>query len=579
MTTHSGKRIVEQSLKRLRAAFPALGGAVALVCLLLPAQITTARTSRDAGPHYVTLVNLSATAWVRNFNPFVPGDVEANQGGIYEPLYIITTAGGGHTYPWLATAYSWADGNRTLLVTIRQGVKWSDGVPFTARDVLFTFTYGKTYPGADQQGLWSGGHLASVNLVGADKVALHFKTVDTTVLPQVIDLIKILPEHIWAKIKTPLTYTNTNPVGTGPFTQVVKFAAQEYILGKNPTYWQPGQPKVDGLRVPLYTSSDSNYLALDSGAVDWTQDFVPSVEQTYVRRDPAHNHYFFATNTAPVALFFNNEKYPYSLVDFRKAISHAIDRKKIWQIGEYGYEPPSDVVGVSAAWPTWMDKSLVAQAKDAAIYNPQRAKSMLTKAGFTYKGGLLYDPKGHNVTVELGVPHDWPDFVTNCQIMQKELSAIGIQTTIKTFIDSDWTDKSSKGVLVADLNFPNAGSTPYYYFYGFMSKESYVPTGQQANGNGQTNFERWWSPQATNLLAQFRHTTDVTTQKAIAAKLEKIQLDNMPIIPLMYSANWYTYNTKRFTGWPTPDNYYAIGGPGYTYPDFLKVMVSIKPVP
>ena len=79
------------------------------------------------------------------------------------------------------------------------------------------------------------------------------------------------------------------------------------------------------------------------------------------------------------------------------------------------------------------------------------------------------------------------------------------------------------------------------------------------------------------LLAQFRQTTDVTTQKAIAAKLEKIQLDNLPLIPLVYSADWYTYSTKNFVGWPTPNNYYAIGGPGYTYPDFLKVMVSIKP--
>ncbi len=574
MTTQPGHNI----LRRPFASLPALCGVAALVCLLLPAQLAAARSLGDTGPHYVTLANIGATAWVRNFNPFVPGDAESNQGGIYEPLYIITTAGGGHSYPWLATGYRWTDGNKTLLLTIRKGVMWSDGVPFTPDDVVFTLTFGKKAAIADQQGLWSGGHLLSVNRVGADQVAVHFKTVDTTVLPQVVSLIKILPEHIWSKVKNPATFTNPDPVGTGPFTQIVKFTPQEYILGKNPHYWQPGEPKVDGLRVPLYTSSDSNYLALDSGELDWTQDFVPNVQQTYVKRDPVHYHYFFATNTPPVALVFNDEKYPYSLVAFRQAISHAIDRTKIWQIGEYGYEPPSDAVGVSAAWPSWMDKSLVAQAKDAATYDPQRAKDILTKAGFTYKGGLLYDPKGHKVTIELGVPHDWPDFVTNCQIMQKEFTAIGIETTIKTFIDSDWFDKSSKGVLGADLNFPPGGITPYYYFYSYMSKESYVPTGQSATANGQANFERWFSPEATSLLAQFRHTTDVAVQKAIAAKLEKIQLDNLPIIPLMYSAEWYTYNTKRFTGWPTPDNYYAIGGPGLVYPDYLKVMVSIRPV-
>ncbi len=264
---------------------------------------------------------------------------------------------------------------------------------------------------------------------------------DTTVLPQVVEQIKILPQHIWSKIKNPATFTNPNPVGTGPFTQVVEFGPQEYILGKNPNYWQPGEPKVDGLRVPLYTSSDSNYLALDSGQIDWTQDFVPSVQQTYVKRDPAHNHYFFATNTVPGGLFLNDEKYPYSLTAFRIAVSQAIDRNKIWQVGEYGYEPPSDAMGVSGAWPSWMDKSLVAQAKAETTYNPSMAKDILTKAGFTYKNNLLYDPKGSQVTIQLSVPHDWPDFVTNCQIIQQEFGAIGIQVTIKTMTDSDWEDQ------------------------------------------------------------------------------------------------------------------------------------------
>ena len=52
--------------------------------------------------------------------------------------------------PWLATAYKWTNGAKSLVITIRDGVKWSDGQPFTAKDVVFTMTYGKVDPAADQ---------------------------------------------------------------------------------------------------------------------------------------------------------------------------------------------------------------------------------------------------------------------------------------------------------------------------------------------------------------------------------------------------------------------------------------------
>src|SRR5205085_1317430 len=168
---------------------------------LLPAQTTAARSAgTTASPRYVTVASGNPGPFVRNFNPFSPAGFETNTGGIYEPLYMITTAGGGHSYPWLATAYRWSKDLKTLLITIRHGVKWSDGVPFSAKDVVFTFNYGKTYPAADQNGLWAGGFLQSVNLVGADQVAVHFKTVDTTALPYVVSAIRIIPEHIWSRI-------------------------------------------------------------------------------------------------------------------------------------------------------------------------------------------------------------------------------------------------------------------------------------------------------------------------------------------------------------------------------------------
>ena len=106
-----------------------------------------------------------------------------------------------------------------------------------------------------------------------------------------------------------------------------------------------------------------------------------------------------------------------------------------------------------------------------------------------------------------------------------------------------------------------------------MSKESFTPTGTDASLNGQNNWERYVSPEATTLLAQFRSTTDVAQQKAIAYKLEAIQLRDLPYIPVMTRPTGTTYSTLHFTGWPTEQNFYVEGTPN-SYPDRVVVMTA-----
>jgi peptide/nickel transport system substrate-binding protein len=204
---------------------PALLSALALGIALMPPSITAARSGHAARPAHLVSFTNEHTSMVRNFNPFSPNALDFTRGAIYEPLYIITTAGGGHEYPWLATAYKWEDGGKTLLINVRHGVKWSDAQPFGARDVAFTFTYGTVNAAADQIGYMprSTSNIKSINLVGRDQVAVHFKTVDVTALPTILSNVKIVPEHIWSHVTNPTAFTNPNPVGTGPFTRIARF--------------------------------------------------------------------------------------------------------------------------------------------------------------------------------------------------------------------------------------------------------------------------------------------------------------------------------------------------------------------
>src|SRR3954447_16512966 len=85
-------------------------------------------------------------AFVKNFNPYTATTLPSGgfvRGAFYEPLVISIAAGGGHQYPWIAKSWKWSNGGKTLTLSIRQGVKWSDGQALTAGDVVYSLKAGK----------------------------------------------------------------------------------------------------------------------------------------------------------------------------------------------------------------------------------------------------------------------------------------------------------------------------------------------------------------------------------------------------------------------------------------------------
>jgi peptide/nickel transport system substrate-binding protein len=202
---------------------------------------------------------------------------------------------------------------------------------------------------------------------------------------------------------------------------------------------------------------------------------------------------------------------------------------------------------------------------------------VLTKAGFTYKGSTLIDPKGNPVTLDLSCPSGWDDWVTSMQIIQQNLSDIGINATFDQADATAWLDKRSKRLLDGFFWSPLGGPLVYNYFENYMSKDSYFPVGQDALTSGLANLSGWYSTRATSLLSEFRQTASHAKQLSIAYQLEKIQLDNLPFVPTVYAPYWYTYSTKHFTGFPDAKNNYA-NGSTYLYPDDVKILTTVKPV-
>ncbi len=570
-------RLRMSSLATRAALVAFVVGSIATIPMTSSAVL--AKPAAASGKYLVAFATEPTSGWVsRNFNPLIPsGQDDFTRGAIYEPLMVITQAGGGKTYPWLATKYKWAKGNKSLNVTLRQHVKWSDGKPFTSADVVFTFDYGKAHK-VDLTGLMSSGQITSVKAAGKYGVVFNFKTVDTTLLQSLLASVCIIPEHIWKDVKNPVTFTNPNPVGTGPFTQVKNFTTAEYTLAKNPHYWQ--SLHYAGIEVPAFSSNTSALAAMVRHEVDWAPVYVQDAAKAWVARDPKHFHYFYSPPTPPLDLMFNDQQYPYTLPVLRQAISMSINRKELSNKAENGYEKPADALGLKTLYPGWVNHSLDSLNKKLSTYNPSSALKMLKSKGFKEKSGQLYDPKGNKVEMGITCPAGWSDWQTQLQIMQQNLKNIGIKAQISFIDQNTWfANRSSRtmgGKYFGLFGTESSGQTPYQYFWSFMSKESYFPVKGLTPG-GSWNIEGWYSSKATSLLDQFRTTSNSKTQHKIVNELQKIDLQNLPVIPTVSQAQWYTWSTSHFTGFPTKKNYYAYG-PGYTYPDNVKILTSLKPV-
>jgi len=166
------------------------------------------------------------------------------------------------------------------------------------------------------------------------------------------------------------------------------------------------------------------------------------------------------------------------------------------------------------------------------------------------------------------------------QILGQNFKAIGIETKINLMTQTQWFDQAYKGTLPGtwgQLHWVNTYDTPYDYFFGILSQESYVPLGTNVSLTNSTNYERYMNPQASALLKQFRQTSDSAQQTKLMHQVEALWLKDLPMIPVVYSADWSTYSTKNFTGWPTNTNRYTSSSVNDTWAR-LKVWTSLKPV-
>jgi peptide/nickel transport system substrate-binding protein len=528
-------------------------------------------TNSSAPSGVLTIDNESGGTWTCDFNPFNLSYIAFSLGPVYEPLMFVNTLQNEKVTPWLATGYAWSNGNKTLAFTIRKGVKFSNGDALTPADVVYTFNLLKQNKTLDINSVWSV--LSSVALSGSDQVVMTFTAPAVTDFYYIADQIGIVDQKVWSKVSNPTTNLDKNPVGTGAYTvgsssctpQNIKYVA-------NMHYWQPGLPKVGTVNYPAFLTNDTANTYLAAGKAQWGSQFIPSIQKFYLSKSPNY-HYWFPP-TSSVSVFINLTNPILKNVAVRQAMAYGINRQKASVLGEYGEEPASNQAGiVSPTFSSWLNTSQAAAYGNNYAYNPAKAIAILTAAGFKRgSNGIFMTKSGQPLSFSIINNGGFSDWVAAVSTIQQSLKAIGIQVTPENLAATTYQTDLYTGKYQLGYGSETGGPSPYFELRQWLYSGNSAKIGVAAG----SNFERYSNAATDALINQFPTTTSPAMQHSIVDQLQKVMLQDVPVIPVTQQVDWFQYDTGSFSGWPTPGNPYAQPA-AYNYPDWGQLMLHLVP--
>jgi peptide/nickel transport system substrate-binding protein len=455
--------------------------------------------------------------------------------------------------PWLATGGKWTS-KTTYSMTIRKGVKWTDGQALKPSDVKYSFDLAKisTHP---QRPLWADTGLTSTKVSGQN-VIFTFKG---TPGYQQFDFyrfnVAIVPQHIFKKYsQTAITTGNLDKgkiVGTGPYRYVSGVGAQSQtvVWRKNLTWWAR---KALGLNmrptfiVDIHNASNAAALAnFRAGNIDLFNNFAPKAAitkdvKTYFGKAPYH----LGANTT--WLFPNTTRKPMNDRTFRRALAFSINMNQIVDKAYQGLVQKASPTGLLPIWQKWIDEDAVKTL--GFSYNPARAKAILAGNGYRDRDGdgFVENKDGSNIDLKIICPNGWSDWMTAIQIIANSAKSVGIKVTpaypeYATLVD-DRGHARYDLLLGNDRQYSNTPWTYYQYIFQLPVLEN------QTN----TNYERYVNQKAWDMTRALDKIPSGNTRayQTQMSRLQRVFMQDLPAIPLWYNGMWAMFNTKYWTNWP-----------------------------
>ena len=375
----------------------------------------------------------------------------------------------GTIQPELATSWAWDSQNTTLTFKLRQGVKWNDGQPFTAKDVKCTFDLiaGKAQdkfrknPRKD----WFA-EVSDVTTNGDFEVAFHLKRPQPSLLAMLASgYTPIYPCHV------PTAQMRTHPIGTGPFKFVELKQNESIKLERNPDYWKKGLPYLDGIEFTIIRNRATAVLAFVAGKVDMTfpTEMTSALEKDIKAQDPKAICEIAPINVS-TNLIINRESPPFNDLELRKAMALALDRKSFIDIilqgqGDQGgalLPPPEGVWGL----PPDVLKTIPGYGD--VNKSREQARAIMTKLGYSKDKPLKIKVSTRNLAT----------YRDPAVVLIDQLKSIWIDAELDPVESSAWFAKVARNDYSVGLNLTGNGiddpDQAFYENFGCGSERNYT---------------------------------------------------------------------------------------------------------
>ena len=299
----------------------------------------------------------------------------------------------GLARPWAAASHKWAD-DTTLDVTIRTGMKWHDGKPVTADDVVFSFQA----PGmGDESPMYKPfvADIASITKTGENTVQFKLKSPNASFLISSVAKINLIPKHIWEPVMKDLLTKPENAealkepsmIGSGPFKMARWRASEEIVLDRFADHW--AAPKINRWILRVVPNAEATLGMLKRGEINFLGYYGGDPEVLIKLATETPN--IVVASTVDIGfefLAFNQRRPPFDDAAFRRALSLSIDRKLMASAAWGDFAIPANS-HVSPALPFWHNPAVDKMETGIAI-----ARKLLLDAGYRTVGGKLYYPAG-----------------------------------------------------------------------------------------------------------------------------------------------------------------------------------------
>ena len=551
---------------------------VATLCLLVAGLVwglggaLAGAPSASPGADTISL-HVGWTNDADNLNPFIGAETSSYEIWLLNYDFLVGYDLELNPVPDLATKWEVSPDGKVWTFTLREGVTWQDGEPFTADDVAFTYNYIIN----NEMGAFSSltTHITEVVATSDTTVEIRCDQPKANILRT---WIPILPEHIWSKVSPKAagtSFQNKPPIiGTGPF-QTVEVKKGDYVkMVANPTFWGD-KPTLDEILFVTYQNPDTMTQDLLSGTLDAAWG-IPSAQFSKVGSDPgmeAISYNLLTWDYLSINCYAGKSRGNPVLKDvaFRQALNWGIDRQRIVDLALSGQGKPGTSIMTPDSWVN-PDFHWHPPADQLMGFDPAKAKSLLDAAGYRDGDGdgIREGKDGKPIKLRLWARAESPESQKTGSLLTGWFRDLGLKIEYQVMDDGIYYDS----IWAYEGNTYSPDFDMYLWNY-----DGYADPGDTLASFITSQIENWNEPCWSN--ADFDKAVD-TGNSTIDPKerapyiwdAQRIFYEQSPEITLDYPDKLEAINTDKWDGWTR-----MYGGSGAAfYTSFVRdSYLNLKP--